>query len=267
LFQREHDVPALAATVEVAGRTLSILDVHALPPIGKLMAGHRNRHLQSIRNWFEEQSGPAVLLGDLNLTMFSPEYRRFTQGMDLRNARQGFGPQGTWPTWVPFARLPLDQCLLRGDIGVTSFATGPDIGSDHLPIIIDLFVAPAWRDDASARVNAPRRQSATILDRYFRAASPSRSIARAIDFNAVIRHKDRRDEIFFSDARRASMTPIDASSARWAPLSKVATPRWWCARMRQKWRDWIVFSPVFTRVKCTIDPVEKSRRIAAAARC
>ncbi|MBL7648546.1 MAG: endonuclease/exonuclease/phosphatase family protein [Candidatus Hydrogenedentes bacterium] len=143
LFQREHDVPALAATVEVAGRTLSILDVHALPPIGKLMADHRNRHLKSIRNWFEEQSGPAVLLGDLNLTMFSPEYRRFVQGMDLRNARQGFGPRGTWPTWVPFARLPLDQCLIRGDIDVTSFATGPDIGSDHLPIIVDLFVPPA----------------------------------------------------------------------------------------------------------------------------
>ncbi len=140
LFQREHDVPGLSATVEVGGRPLSILDVHALPPIGKLMAGHRNRHLQSIREWFDEQSDPAILFGDLNLTMFSPEYRRFTRGMDLHNARKGFGPLGTWPTWVPFARLPLDQCLFRGDIGVVSFTTGPDIGSDHLPIIVDFHV-------------------------------------------------------------------------------------------------------------------------------
>lgn len=142
LFQREHDVPALSATVEVAGRTLSILDVHALPPIGKLMADHRNRHLQSIRRWFEEQNGPAILLGDLNLTMYSPEYHRFTRGLGLQNARKGFGPVGTWPTWVPFARLPLDQCLIRGDVDVVSCAPGPDIGSDHLPLIVDLYIAP-----------------------------------------------------------------------------------------------------------------------------
>jgi endonuclease/exonuclease/phosphatase (EEP) superfamily protein YafD len=142
LFQREHDVPGLSATIEVAGRSISILDVHALPPIGKLMADHRNRHLQAIRDWFEGQTDPAILLGDLNLTMFSPEYRRFTEGLELHNARKGFGPVGTWPTWVPFARLPLDQCLIRGDIGVVSFAAGPDIGSDHLPIIVELYVAP-----------------------------------------------------------------------------------------------------------------------------
>lgn len=143
LFQQEHDVPALSATIEVAGRSLSVLDVHALPPIGKLMASHRNRHLESIRAWFEAQEHPALLLGDLNLTMFSPEYRHFIRDLDLHNARAGFGPQGTWPTWVPMARLPLDQCLVRGDIAVVSFFTGPDTGSDHLPIIVDFHVPPA----------------------------------------------------------------------------------------------------------------------------
>ena len=142
LFQREHEVPALSATVEIGGRAIAILDVHALPPMGKLMAERRNRHLESIRAWFEAQSGPAMLLGDLNLTMFSPEYRRFTRGLGLHNARQGFGPLGTWPTWVPFARLPLDQCLIRGDLAVVSCASGPNIGSDHLPLIVDLHIAP-----------------------------------------------------------------------------------------------------------------------------
>jgi endonuclease/exonuclease/phosphatase (EEP) superfamily protein YafD len=142
LFQREHDVPALAATVEVEGRRFSILDVHAVPPLGTVMAERRNQHLSAIRAWIEAQSDPVILLGDLNLTMYSPEYRRFTRGLGLQNARQGFGPLGTWPTWVPFARLPLDQCLLRGDLAVVSCASGPDIGSDHLPLIVDLYIAP-----------------------------------------------------------------------------------------------------------------------------
>lgn len=143
LFQTEHDVPGLAATVEIAGRHVSILDVHTVPPLGSLMARRRNDHYQSIRAWFEAQSTPAMLLGDLNLTMFSPEYGRFVEGLGLRNARNGFGPLGTWPTWIPFARLPLDQCLVRGDIDVVRCAVGPEIGSDHLPLVVDLFIPPA----------------------------------------------------------------------------------------------------------------------------
>lgn len=143
LFQQEHDVPALAATVKVAGTEVSILDVHALPPLGSLMASHRNRHLEAIRGWIEGQSASVVLLGDLNLTMYSPEYRHFMAGSGLRNAREGFGPLGTWPVWVPFARLPLDQCLIKGEAGVVSCSSGPDIGSDHLPLIVDLYIPPA----------------------------------------------------------------------------------------------------------------------------
>ena len=142
LFQEEHHLPALAATIEVEGRRIAMLDLHTLPPMSYFMAQRRSFQLDSARKWLEAQSDPAILVGDLNLTMFSPEYHRFTKGMNLYNARKGFGPLGTWPAWVPFARLPLDHCLVRGDLTVVNCAIGPDIGSDHLPIIVDLHVAP-----------------------------------------------------------------------------------------------------------------------------
>lgn len=142
LFQKEHRLPALSATIEVEGRRIAILDLHTLPPMGYFMAQRRGLQLNSAREWLEAQSDPAILVGDLNLTMFSPEYCRFTKDLGLHNARKGFGPLGTWPAWVPFARLPLDQCLVRGDLAVVNCAIGPDIGSDHLPIIVDLHVAP-----------------------------------------------------------------------------------------------------------------------------
>lgn len=142
LFQNEHQVPALSATITVEGCRIAILDLHTLPPMGKFMAQHRGRQLESARKWLEAQTDPALLVGDLNLTMFSPEYRHFTQDLDLHNARKGFGPLGTWPAWVPFARLPLDHCLVQGDLAVVNCEVGPDIGSDHLPLIVDLHVAP-----------------------------------------------------------------------------------------------------------------------------
>jgi len=142
LFQQEHQVPALSATIEVEKRSIALLDLHTLPPMSNFMAHHRASQLDSARKWLEAQSNPAILVGDLNLTMFSPEYRRFTNGLELHNARKGFGPLGTWPAWVPFARLPLDHCLVRGEIAIVSCAIGPDIGSDHLPIIVDLHIPP-----------------------------------------------------------------------------------------------------------------------------
>jgi endonuclease/exonuclease/phosphatase (EEP) superfamily protein YafD len=141
LFQKEHQVPALSATITVEGRSIAILDIHTLPPMGYFMARHRRAQLESARQWLATQTDPALLIGDLNLTMFSPEYYRFTKDLDLHNARKSFGPLGTWPAWVPFARLPLDHCLVRGDLAVVNCAAGPNIGSDHLPLIIDLHVA------------------------------------------------------------------------------------------------------------------------------
>lgn len=140
LFQSEHHVPAIAATFDVGGTLVALLDIHALPPLGYYMTKRRNGQIDSLRAWLEGQKGPAVVVGDLNLTPYSPIYRRLMRDLDARNARQGFGPQGTWPVWVPFARLPLDQCIVSDEIDVVSCVSGPDIGSDHLPLIIDLHI-------------------------------------------------------------------------------------------------------------------------------
>jgi hypothetical protein len=38
----------------------------------------------------------------------------------------------------PVLRIPIDHCLVSPDIGVLTMRTGRHIGSDHLPIIIDM---------------------------------------------------------------------------------------------------------------------------------
>lgn len=137
-FQREHGVPAIETSFEANGRTVHLLTVHTLPPIGPRLAGRRDAQLASTRAWVEGQPGPAIVVGDLNLTMFSPVYRRWIAGTALRNVRAGHGVIGTWPAWVPGLRLPLDQCLVTEGIGVLGVRAGTAIGSDHLPLIIDL---------------------------------------------------------------------------------------------------------------------------------
>lgn len=105
--------------------------------------GWRDAQLASARSWLAGKNGPAILIGDLNLTMYSPIYRAFVAETGVRNARAGFGPLGTWPAWMPGPLLPLDHCLVRGPVGVIACRTGPKIGSDHLPLLVDLHLPGA----------------------------------------------------------------------------------------------------------------------------
>lgn len=138
LFQDALGVPALTIPIEKDGVRAQLLTIHTLPPLQQRMANLRGDQLAAARDWYDDQEVPAIIVGDLNLTMYSPVYRRWMAGFDAKNARQGHGPLGSWPVFVPFMRLPLDHCLVSPEIEVVDCRLGPDIGSDHLPLIIDL---------------------------------------------------------------------------------------------------------------------------------
>jgi endonuclease/exonuclease/phosphatase (EEP) superfamily protein YafD len=81
-----------------------------------------------------------VILGDLNATPWCPALQRFTRALPgMRNARAGRGLFLSWPTFLPiFMRIPIDHTLVSDNIAVTDYRIGPDIGSDHFPVIATL---------------------------------------------------------------------------------------------------------------------------------
>jgi endonuclease/exonuclease/phosphatase (EEP) superfamily protein YafD len=79
-----------------------------------------------------------VLLGDLNCTPWSPAFDRLLAAARLRDSGRGRGLHPTWFSAVPFVGLPIDHVLVGPGVGVRGRHVGPDIGSDHRPVIADL---------------------------------------------------------------------------------------------------------------------------------
>ncbi len=133
--------PSVSLTLTPGGRRVSLLATHPVPPIGYPAFARRNAHLTAASAFARGLPRPLVLAGDLNTTTWSPWYRRLAKPNGLTSARRGFGILATWPAQLPAPlRLPIDHCLISDELAVADCRLGPDIGSDHLPLVVDIVV-------------------------------------------------------------------------------------------------------------------------------
>ena len=130
--------PTILATITINGKQLSIISSHPINPLGRRMYDARNEQLQSIAGLVEQLAGEVILLGDLNASVWDIHLRQLEDSTILRNVREGFGVLPSWPTFLPFAMIPIDHALVSKGIAVTDVRTGQKIGSDHLPLVVTL---------------------------------------------------------------------------------------------------------------------------------
>jgi endonuclease/exonuclease/phosphatase (EEP) superfamily protein YafD len=90
--------------------------------------------------------GSRIVIGDMNTTDGSPLFSDFVLATGLRDSRLGFGRQPSWPTFSPY-RIALEHAFVSDDLAVVARRLGPSIGSDHLPLIIDLAPAAGSLED------------------------------------------------------------------------------------------------------------------------
>jgi endonuclease/exonuclease/phosphatase (EEP) superfamily protein YafD len=120
-------------------QSFTLIATHPLPPSGRRNSALRNEDLRGLASLVRTIDGPVLVLGDLNATPWSHHFRRLVRETGLRDSTRGFGLQPTWPTdMLRPLRIPIDHCLVSEDLVVIDRRTGPDIGSDHLPLIIEI---------------------------------------------------------------------------------------------------------------------------------
>jgi endonuclease/exonuclease/phosphatase (EEP) superfamily protein YafD len=126
---------SVIATVALGARPMGIVVTH----LHTAFAGaRRSRQLRALGDELSKLGELAVVCGDFNSVPWSQPIRDLANDADLRSIYGRFGLAGTWPATAGVLRIPLDNCLVSKGVAVAGGRVGPDIGSDHLPLIVDL---------------------------------------------------------------------------------------------------------------------------------
>lgn len=127
--------------VEIIHDGVAVLGVHPLAPTTAERSALRNAQLAFAGDWAGRQNGPHLVVGDFNSTPWSFAFRRLRSEAALINSQNGFGIQASFPTSSFFAfRVPIDHLLHSAGLAVTDRRLGPAMGSDHFPLVVDLWV-------------------------------------------------------------------------------------------------------------------------------
>lgn len=142
-------VPALQLVVETPDGPVQLLAVHTVPPVSARASAGRNEQLAQIADRVQGATLPTAVVGDLNITPFSPQFSRFVQGSSAAGeppclttgltAAEHPLSMGTWMAGLPAPlRLPIDHCLVGSGLQVAALKTGEPFGSDHRPLICQI---------------------------------------------------------------------------------------------------------------------------------
>ncbi len=88
---------------------------------------------ERIRAWIRDIEGPFVVAGDFNMPVESRIYARYWG--DLSNAFGRAGLGFGWTRILKRFRVRIDHVLTGGGASVRRARIGPDLGSDHLPMV------------------------------------------------------------------------------------------------------------------------------------
>jgi endonuclease/exonuclease/phosphatase (EEP) superfamily protein YafD len=126
---------AILAQLQLERRCLSVVATHPWSPRNEDWAQSRDRQLERLGQHIAAESGPVVLMGDLNVTPWSHGFQYLQALSELRDSQLDQGLAPTWPASSPI-RIPIDHCLVSEKVHVLRRNTGEDFGSDHLPLIV-----------------------------------------------------------------------------------------------------------------------------------
>jgi len=135
-----NGVSSLLFTLPDPAGEITLLATHLSWPFGARLAHIRNAELATLGRLARQHHRAFAIVGDLNVTPYSPRFQQLLKDGSLRNCAEGAGPRATWPAFIVPLFIQIDHCLASADVQASRFEVGRFLGSDHYPIMVDLRV-------------------------------------------------------------------------------------------------------------------------------
>jgi endonuclease/exonuclease/phosphatase (EEP) superfamily protein YafD len=129
---------AVDARFDGPGGPVRLLGVHLLPPTTAAWFHERNAQLDRLAAIARGRQEPIVVLGDFNLSPYSPFFGDWLDAAHLEDTLAGRGLDFSWPSFFPPLGVPIDHCIVSPEFAVLARRRLEDFGSDHLPLLIEL---------------------------------------------------------------------------------------------------------------------------------
>lgn len=143
LYPGGLSMPAIELEVDrgAPGGTLSLLAVHTLSPnVGAVKRTEiRDNQLMEIGRWASAKIGPAIAVGDFNVSPWSPSFWRLLEIGSLKDSSWYRAYLPSWPARLGRLGIPIDYALVNHDVEVLDRKNlFRDFHSDHLPILMTI---------------------------------------------------------------------------------------------------------------------------------
>ncbi len=135
------ELPLLIAKISSPKGEFTLFGAHPVPPSSEFWSSERDAFLTEIARHTRAISDPILLLGDLNATRWSHGMRPLFETGWI-DSSDGHACPPTWMNANPIISIPIDHVMFRPTKNRPIYCrdrwVGPDLGSDHRPVVADI---------------------------------------------------------------------------------------------------------------------------------
>lgn len=130
-------LPTVLLNLDHLGVPLTFIGTHPMPPMGGQSAGEWRSQLSQLGAIAAGIEGEVIVAGDFNATPWCEGMRLLCEksGLQFRSVDPVWPP--TWGLKLPMM-IPIDHVLVKGGLSVQKRVIGPEMGSDHRSVTVEI---------------------------------------------------------------------------------------------------------------------------------
>lgn len=141
-FSDDETPTAVATLVAPNGAHFSFIGLHPRPPVPGIDTTDRDEQIHTSATMAHKLNRPVICMGDFNDVAWSRTSKQVKKRGEFSDPRVGRGFFSSFDATHPLLRFPIDQMYVTRGARLVSFGRGPNVGSDHFPMMATLFIDP-----------------------------------------------------------------------------------------------------------------------------